>query len=194
MVLNFSHSEFCKIGLKFAGNWSDDCINALSHATTIRRMYDFFGASPKTISKLYRDVQDPVICAAPIAKPNPLDLLGGLYFLKKYPTKIAQAGFVGCCEKTGLAKAWRYVEAIQSLKENTIKWIFDDPEHPFEEMFILSVDGVHCRTYEPRFVPSSGWYSTKFNKAGLAYELGVAVYHDKICWMNGPFPAGQSCI
>lgn len=34
-------------------------------------------------------------------------------------------------------------------------------------------------------MPSSGWFSPKFNKAGLVYEIGVAVYHDKICWVNG---------
>jgi hypothetical protein len=41
-------------------------------------------------------------------------------------------------------------------------------------------------------MPSSCWYSHKFNKAGLAYEVGVAIYHDRICWINGPFPAGQN--
>ena len=41
-------------------------------------------------------------------------------------------------------------------------------------------------------MPSSGWYSCKYNKAGLVYELGVSIYHEKICWVNGPFPAGQN--
>jgi hypothetical protein len=41
-------------------------------------------------------------------------------------------------------------------------------------------------------MPSSGWYSCKFNKAGLTYEIAVSIYHDKICWINGPFPAGQN--
>jgi hypothetical protein len=41
-------------------------------------------------------------------------------------------------------------------------------------------------------MPSSCWYSHKFNKAGLAYEVAVAIYHDQICWVNGPFPAGQN--
>jgi hypothetical protein len=41
-------------------------------------------------------------------------------------------------------------------------------------------------------MPSSGWYSKKFNKAALVYEIGVAIYHNKIVWTNGPFPAGQN--
>jgi hypothetical protein len=32
-------------------------------------------------------------------------------------------------------------------------------------------------------MPSPGWYSKKFNKAGLAYELGIAIYH-KLCLIN----------
>jgi hypothetical protein len=71
-----------------------------------------------------------------------------------------------------------------------IKWIFDDPS--FDKKFIISVDGVHCRIWEPRIMPSSGWYSKKFNKAALVYELGVAIHHNKLVWINGPFPAGQN--
>ena len=39
---------------------------------------------------------------------------------------------------------------------------------------------------------SSGWYSNKFNKAGLFYELGIAIFHHELVWINGPFPAGQN--
>ena len=119
------------------------------------------------------------------------DFLGAFFFLKKYPDKIEQASFLGCTEKAGGVKTWRYVRAIQALKEKKIKWIFDNGERDFNEYFFLTVDGVHCRIMEPRFIPSSGWYSHKFHKAGLAYEVAVAVYHNKIVWINGPFPAGQ---
>jgi hypothetical protein len=71
-----------------------------------------------------------------------------------------------------------------------ITWLFDNQQ--VEEMFIVSVDGVHCRIWEPRHMPSSGWYSKKFNKAGLSYELGIAIFHNKLVWINGPFPAGQN--
>jgi hypothetical protein len=61
-----------------------------------------------------------------------------------------------------------------------------------DEFFMLSVDGVHCRVQEPSTMPSAGWYSSKFNKAGLAYKIGVSIYHDKIVWVDGPFPEGQN--
>lgn len=57
---------------------------------------------------------------------------------------------------------------------------------------MATVDGVHCRVWEPRKTPSSKWYSKKFNKAALTYEIGVAIHHNKIVWINGPFPAGEN--
>eukprot|EP00957_Ditylum_brightwellii_P145701 11094452-Ditylum_brightwellii.AAC.1 len=61
----------------------------------------------------------------------------------------------------------------------------------FDNFFILNVDGVHCHVFEPRYMPSAGWYLQKLNKSGLCYEIGVAIHHDKVCWVNGHFPAGQ---
>lgn len=71
-----------------------------------------------------------------------------------------------------------------------IKWLFDTED--FDEIFILSVDGVHCKIMEPRTDPSTKWYSQKSNGAGLSYELGIAIHHNQLCWINGPFPAGTN--
>jgi hypothetical protein len=62
----------------------------------------------------------------------------------------------------------------------------------YPELYVATVDGVHCRIWEPRKLPSSRWYSKKFNKAALTYEVGVAIHHNKIVWINGPFPAGEN--
>jgi SRSO17 transposase len=51
---------------------------------------------------------------------------------------------------------------------------------------------MHCRINEPRTQPSVGWYSKKYNKAGLSYELGIAIRENKLVWINGPFPVGQN--
>jgi len=53
---------------------------------------------------------------------------------------------------------------------------------------------VHCRIYEPRTNPSAGWYSKKFSKAGLSYEIAIDIYTSQIIWINGPFPAGHNDI
>lgn len=62
----------------------------------------------------------------------------------------------------------------------------------YKELYVASVDGVHFRIWEPRKFPSTKWYSQKYNKAGLTYEIAVAIHHNKIVWVNGPFPAGEN--
>ena len=73
-----------------------------------------------------------------------------------------------------------------------IQWIWSDPRVDQNHIFILSVDGVHTKTFENRKNPTAAIYSHKSNGPGLAYEIGVALYYDKIVWVNGPFPAGTS--
>jgi hypothetical protein len=36
------------------------------------------------------------------------------------------------------------------------------------------------------------WYSHKHKKAGLMYELGISIFNNKLIWINGPFPAGNT--
>ena len=191
MVLLFPEEHYASLGLQLAG-YSQNTIERTCKATNENRLKDFCYAGTKTISNLFRDIQDHCLGEFRIVKPDPLHLICALNFLKKYPTAHALAARFDGTEKTLLGRVWKYVKAIQALKEKKIQWIFNNSNH--EEYFIISVDGVHCRIYEPRTQPSSGWYSKKFNKAGVSYELGVAIHHNKIVWINGPFPAGQNDI
>jgi hypothetical protein len=190
-MVECTQDELRLLALHLAG-FDGETIARTNRAMNDLRLKDFCYAGTATIHNLLRDIQDPALGKFCIQKPNPSHLLYALYFLKKYPTAHALAGKCNQTEKTVLDRAWRYVRAIQALKERKIRWIFDDEGGNYNEYFILSVDGVHCRIHEPRTQPSSGWYSKKFNKAGLTYELGVAVFHNNIVWVNGPFPAGQN--
>ena len=58
--------------------------------------------------------------------------------------------------------------------------------------FLYSVDGTHCRIKEPRNEPDKLWFSHKYNKPGVSYEIALHLYKDKIAWVNGPFKAGES--
>ena len=60
------------------------------------------------------------------------------------------------------------------------------------ENFILTVDGTHCPTHEPRNAPSALWYSHKFKGPGVAYEIAVSIRDSRIMWTNGPYPAGTN--
>jgi DDE superfamily endonuclease len=55
--------------------------------------------------------------------------------------------------------------------------------------YIISVDGTHCRINEPRGEISTQWYSHKFHKAAVNYEVAIDLWKSKVVWINGPFPA-----
>jgi len=193
MTIRFSKQEFLEVGTILGSSWSNEQIDRMTEKRKKQFFKNSFFASAKTVKEMFRDMQHPNMGDNRIENPNPVDFLAACYFLKKYPTKLDQAKFLGCSERYGLEKAWRYVYAIKGLKEKKIRWIFE--EEPYisdDDYYLATVDGVHFCIYEPRFMPSTGWYSCKYNKAGLAYEIACSVYHDKIVWVNGPFPAGQN--
>ena len=59
---------------------------------------------------------------------------------------------------------------------------------------LLSFDTTDCPVDEPYPFQkrwSERWSSHKFGKkAGLRYELAIAILSGEICWYNGPFPCG----
>jgi hypothetical protein len=112
--------EFLNIGLRLGGNWSEKSLDRTCQKTKEERLGEFFFVSKETMSELFEAIQDPLLGDSCIEKPNPIDFLAGLYFLKMYPKKSGQAGFAGCAEKDGLKKAWRYVKAFQALKPQKV--------------------------------------------------------------------------
>ncbi|CAJ1944984.1 unnamed protein product [Cylindrotheca closterium] len=166
-------------------------ISSTCKETNEKRFKDAYFATAKSVHDIFLGIQHPDLGRKRIKNPKPTHLLLALRFLKQYPTKETLAGFGGVTEKTALLRCWKYVEAIQALKEQKIVWLFGDTEK-YQEVCVASVDGVHFCIWEPRKFPSAKWYSPKYKKAGLAYEIGVAVHHNKIVWVNGPFPAGEN--
>ena len=186
--------------------------------TNLERFKDSYYATPKTLHDIFIDIQSPDLGEKRIKNPNSGDFLLAMRFLKKYPTKYDLSAISDTTEKTALLRVWKYVKAIQALKEEKVRflpccndnslflnlifwypmvqivWYFDeDNENPeFKDTYIVSVDGVHFRIWEPRKFPSTKWYSKKYNKAGLSYEIALSLKRNKIVWVNGPFPAGEN--
>jgi hypothetical protein len=77
------------------------------------------------------------------------------------------------------------VQQIQDLKNKKIIW----GEWGDEEIFVVSVDGVHCRIREVSKDPSAKWFDHKSHGVGLAYEIGIAIQSGNLVWIKGPFPA-----
>jgi len=58
---------------------------------------------------------------------------------------------------------------------------------------VMTVDGTDCRISQPWPFNRSynrKWYSHKFHKAGVRYEIGVCIETGWICWYYGPIPCG----
>lgn len=80
------------------------------------------------------------------------------------------------------------------------RWMPDHVHAPNNNnipVFLITVDGVHCRVQEPQHPTKSKdqtCYSHKFKQSGLNYELGLSVFDDSLVWMNGPFKASRHDI
>ena len=69
-----------------------------------------------------------------------------------------------------------------------ILWIdFSDDQ----EIFVITVDGIDCSIFEPRRIPSTEWFSHKYNGPGLSYELAIAIHQQKLVWIRGPRRSGK---
>jgi hypothetical protein len=54
----------------------------------------------------------------------------------------------------------------------------------------VSVDGTDFRIETPAG-QGRKYYSHKFKKSGLRYEVGISIQAGDIVWVNGPFPCGE---
>jgi hypothetical protein len=186
-----TNKELLTYGFQFAGHpaWINETPNKLTkfNQECFRSAY---GIDPDSLLNVINDLQSPeVLGNQRIKNVNIQELFTALSWLKQYPTEHNHAGRWKSTENTARSKSWKYVLAIQKLIDHKVKWIVPDPNNPPEQTFLVSVDGTHCQISEPRNDPNKDWMSYKNKKPGLAYELAISVYEDKLVWINGPFRA-----
>lgn len=172
-----------KIGLQFVG--FDDRRQKVRNDLNMKRFRAHYGCGPKGLAALYKDLINSQ--HNNVDSFNLRDFLMAFNWLKLYDTQHVLAGRWGLYEETISVKLLDYTKAIQGLKEEKIKW--GDFHH--EEVFVISIDGVHFRIFEPRGDPGAHWYDHKSNSAGVTYELGIAIRSSRLVWVRGPFPASQ---
>jgi DDE superfamily endonuclease len=147
-----------------------------------------------------------------------------LFFLKCYPSATQMAAIFRVCEKTARKWCWYFLSKIQALKHTKVtkhnniaitlctiifsilyslsqitwptQWTQGHPDFCQADLpvFLLTVDGVHCRIEEPQHPTKSkdpSYYSHKFRTAGVDYELGLSVFNNKLVWINGPMKASR---
>jgi hypothetical protein len=188
VAVNLTPAEVRNMGLQMAG-FTPERQERTCLATNLARFRSAFGVSPEAIAAVLHDLQTTQIVAARDNNLNVYYFLLSVNWCREYKTEKSMAGHYRLDEKTIRSWAFYYVSKIQALKPQKIRWpTFGD------ETFVASVDGVHFRIYEPRTAPSATWYSHKYHKPALAYEIAVSIWDDNLIWTFGPFPAATSDI
>lgn len=177
----------------------------VTRKTLLRRFKAFYGSNPIVYAEIIEDLQTTQCEKAHVA-PNKISvekLLLAMSFLKCYQSEEVRAGSSKYTEKTVRKWGWFYARKIQALKEEKIVWpeqwndghpLLHDNDTP---VFIISVDGVHCKVNEPIhpvYSKNPKYYSHKSNGPALDYELGISVFDNKLVWMKGPKPAATHDI
>jgi hypothetical protein len=69
-------------------------------------------------------------------------------------------------------------------------WIAGNAECPY---FMVTVDGVHrFEPKHPKWSKNPQMYSRKHNRSAVNYyELGIAIWEDRLVWISGPHPASM---
>jgi hypothetical protein len=189
-MIEINANSILTLGLKWAG-----FDRKVREKEELRRFRSFYGIGPLAIEKMLHDMQtvNDQETGIPICKkPNILYHLMALNWLKTYDTETILAGRWKLDEDTARKWVWYYIKKIYALKGFKIVWgKWGDKD---DAVFVVSVDGVHCRTFEVRKDPSSQWYSHKHNGPGLTYELAIAIRSNNLVWINGPYKASTHDI
>jgi len=64
-------------------------------------------------------------------------------------------------------------------------------------VYLLTVDGTHCRFHEPThptWSKNPGFYSHKHKQAALNYEVALHMYEPRVVWISGPHRAGEADV
>jgi hypothetical protein len=190
-----SPDEMLTKGLRLAG-YKRRRRNRVKKETNIERFKAIFGSSPAVVAAIWEDLQLTEIPEAHVHENdrNIKYFLIALHHLKRYPTEYEREAMFDVSLMWGRDWCWFFVEKIQALKTQKIGW----PEDNFGgDIFAITVDGTHCWLQEPQHATwsqDSRYFSHKYGKAGLAYELGISISESKLVWLNGPFMAGKNDV
>ncbi len=189
----FTPDDILKIGLKLV-HYTNKRIKRSRKSRNIERFKSHFGAVPVVVANIFDDLQ--LTGKLPEDKRNVNHLLMAMHTLKCYPLNDEREALFDINRNDAAKISWYFIERIRALKEEKIVWPTKNgsDKEDDDEIWVITVDGIHFWVKEPEHATWSldeAYYSHKYNKAGLDYELGISLTGGLV-WMNGPFPAGRS--
>jgi hypothetical protein len=197
MVVLFSADEMMKRGL-ICVNFSLEQQARVQRKTNVQRFKRAFGSNALVYAQVWEDLQTTSVQAARIlVRPKDADkklnaFLHAVFFLRKYPTEDDGSPRFEMSVRTARDTKWYYVRKLQALKAQKITWPEEWEGAGDIPVFLVSVDGVHCRIFEPShgaWSKNPHYYSHKFKQSALAYEVALSVFQNRVVSLNGPFPA-----
>jgi len=144
VLLHFTTAQFQRLGLELAGFEIHRQANVRLQTNT-KRFRSCCGISPEACSELFGDFQTTGMPAARIDGPKAVHILMALNWLTNHRKEAELACTFKMDKKTARGHIWRCTIAIAALKGVKITLAgLDDSD----EVFILTVDGVHFRILE----------------------------------------------
>ena len=192
-VVVYTADEVLRAGLVVL-KYTSKRIKRAKRKTNIERFKHHFGCPPLVAALIWEDLQTTAVPEAylPPPKAKLQHFLMALYQLRKYPKELDRERQFDLSRNYSRDLVWFYLKKIQALKAEKIRW----PDDNFgSDILAITVDGTHCWINEPQHAEwslNSKYYSHKYGKAGVNYELGISLSQNRLVWMNGPFPAGES--
>jgi len=189
----YTADQITVLGLRLV-NFTVKRIKKSKRKTNVDRFKAHFGCTPVVAALIWEDLQTTEVEKA-FLSPDVANLdhfLMAMHHLRKYPKEYEREAIFDISRAQGRNIVWPLLEKIQALKAEKIKWPADNFGG---DIWVLTVDGTHCWIQEPGhpdWSQDSTYYSHKYGKAGVDYELGIALAENRLVWMNGPYPAGQS--
>lgn len=180
-------------GLMLA-NFTEKQIERCCKKTNLSRFNSKFGTSPAVVCAMYEDLQKTALQSMRLdgSQENLRWLLRSMMYLRKYILEDDFEAIFKMSARYGRQKIWDTIEKIQYLKWKKITW---QDDCALEDIWVMTVDGTHMWIQEPKhetYSKDPEYFSHKFNKSGINYELGIAIASQKLIWMNGPFKAGRN--
>jgi DDE superfamily endonuclease len=81
------------------------------------------------------------------------------------------------------------VEIVWFYGDNNDNMLEDD-----QAVLFATIDGTHCRIFEPQKDPGPKWFSYKFHGPALGYEIVIDVWSQRVVHIHGPYHARDNDI
>jgi hypothetical protein len=191
-----NEDEVLYFGLMFAG-FDEKRQRRASAVTNQERFKTFYGSNSLQVQLLWLDLLTTDISEAKTvgSEMNFLGFLIAQFFLRRYQPEPIMAGIFKLNEKSVRRLQWEFAKKIGALKKEKIclpkEWV-TGKEIP---SISFTIDGVHFLFHEvkhPTELKDKGYWSHKFNKPALAYDVAIDVHRAKVIHIFGPEPGGTS--